>query len=360
MTRPFEVATGKWWRFSEYEIFEGRFVRPAHGAKLELYEPWEDYRTARARKQPTPYESALELSAHLRFSRADRKKGQESGAEYVLVPESEAKLLGWCAEHGLLGVLLQQTRLVALAPTKEKSKQELGRTTYHRTSTGWLADHATPEEDWLRPHVVLQPWRGSEGPEPILTIEGLSHTWSRFFPDVPENQKETYDYPHPTSPEFWEVYAEPVDLFVDALRSLRAAISKFRGDELKKGITEDTWRFHLALDPLNQLVGSTHPVLEPQGSSVRQKWYSPSLLSMFAMMALLDLDGGGRILRCVVCDKLFFSDAWQAKYCSSRCRNTAQKRAHRKKKGAEEKGASKSGSSQTRKRRTARKARSRH
>ncbi len=38
--------TQAWWRFSEYELRDG-YLRPAQGAKLESYSPWDIYRDSR-------------------------------------------------------------------------------------------------------------------------------------------------------------------------------------------------------------------------------------------------------------------------------------------------------------------------
>jgi hypothetical protein len=46
-------------------------------------------------------------------------------------------------------------------------------------------------------------------------------------------------------------------------------------------------------------------------------------------MALLDLTERRRVLTCRTCGRVFVSAAYQALYCSERCRSTAQKRAYR-------------------------------
>ena len=50
------------------------------------------------------------------------------------------------------------------------------------------------------------------------------------------------------------------------------------------------------------------------------------------MMAYFDLVNGKRLLTCDVCGKPYLSGAYQARYCSDRCRNTAVKRAYRQRK----------------------------
>ena len=47
------------------------------------------------------------------------------------------------------------------------------------------------------------------------------------------------------------------------------------------------------------------------------------------MMAYLDLTSGKRVLLCDEDGRPFVSGAYQARYCSDRCRNRALKRAYR-------------------------------
>ena len=44
--QAFDVAQGLWWRFDRYEVRDG-CVRPTRGARLEQYDPWDQYRAAR-------------------------------------------------------------------------------------------------------------------------------------------------------------------------------------------------------------------------------------------------------------------------------------------------------------------------
>ena len=48
------------------------------------------------------------------------------------------------------------------------------------------------------------------------------------------------------------------------------------------------------------------------------------------MMACLDLTAGWRILARDVCGAPFAAGGYQTRYCSARCRNTALKRAYRR------------------------------
>ena len=81
---------------------------------------------------------------------------------------------------------------------------------------------------------------------------------------------------------------------------------------------------------LNALVSPASSALWPlRDGSFEQRWVSPSLLASLAMMVLQDLTEHRRILRCTTCGRIFVSAAYQAQYCSAKCRSTAQKRAYR-------------------------------
>ena len=130
MTEPFDVGSGAWWRFSRYELRDGR-IGPSPGARLEEFDPWAAFRRARSasKREDPPYRSLLVLAQELKLSPSGQVRigaiplppdGQMSGfavePALTLTPESETKLLAWCSEYGLLGVLPHRSQMVALAP----------------------------------------------------------------------------------------------------------------------------------------------------------------------------------------------------------------------------------------------------
>src|SRR5262245_35388850 len=137
MRKPTPVAAGWWWRFSRYEVRSG-CIRPAAGATLETYDPWEDYfATHSLRRGSEPlYQRLLSLLKKIRF---------EPGVPWQLDRASETALLGWCGRYGLMGILPHKAQMVVLAPRLKS--QPSGRPTdtalcpvlrrYVRTSTGW-------------------------------------------------------------------------------------------------------------------------------------------------------------------------------------------------------------------------------
>ena len=77
------------------------------------------------------------------------------------------------------------------------------------------------------------------------------------------------------------------------------------------------------------LAAGARPVLAVGPTGLTRAWRAKSLLGAFAAMAWLDLTGGGRVADCDECGRPYVSGAYQARYCSDRCRNRALKRAFR-------------------------------
>lgn len=140
------VPGRKWWRFDRYEISNG-FIRPAAGARLESYEPWEQYRQSKQtthehgkRKAAAPYRSLIDICNNIKV--VPRAHGHSApsqslpvstprgleGSLYGLAAESESIITTWCAENGLLGILTHHACMVALATrwrplSSEKAEQ---------------------------------------------------------------------------------------------------------------------------------------------------------------------------------------------------------------------------------------------
>jgi hypothetical protein len=369
--KPFAIATGLWPRFSKYEIHDGH-IRPAKRTTLRVYDPWEDYRLARESGEPAPYDSLLKVISGLTLS------VRSGGTGVALTPESEAAVLEWCSEHGLLGVLLAQIERVVL-PARWRGDLPNGmvgvasaypfpaQVRYVRTNVGWEARnfidmggmdrlmHGVPRdrrpttlpgeggklvpEEWLpffpkleKPKVWLRDLVRGE-----LTEKNLDETWARYFPSVAPD-----DYPKPALVEvddeqvfraFWEHYAEPVEDFVRTASALRDALEGLRHAAPVREMTPEQ------IGNVSRGISALHALIFPVRSAVgvledgtfREQWISPSLLTSLAKMAHEDVTGGRRPLSCALCGRTFVSDAYQARYCSPRCRNTAQKREYRRK-----------------------------
>lgn len=348
MVESSELIAGRWWRFSRYEL-DGRHIVPAKRAKLEEYDPWADYRAgddvaARAsHPQPAgkrafqpPYMTLMDMLADLPFH-----AGSE-GEPSALKAAGRETILDWCSRHGLLGVLPQRARLVTLAPVAGK-KNDATQTRYVRTTDReWVATRTSVSLDpaarsntrprvrrpdppeLVTPRVVVEAEDSSETRQ-----EGLDVTWARFFPGTPENERETFAYPRPLSPEFWRAYGEPLHDFLDSARLLQRVLRLLayaRETDDPEDEPERIARWELRR--LNRLVAAVSPALHFADGEFRQRWSSPSLLGSYAMMALLDLSGH-RVRACAECGRLFVTDAHQTRYCTRAHSNRARKRAYR-------------------------------
>ncbi len=331
------LPIGYWWRAEEYVLQDG-YIRPAPGAAFVRCDPWDHYRLARQhgkQEDLTPYQELLRL-ADIRFV--------FNQGRFVAEADDAQKLLEWCNRYGLLGVLLHRVQEVRLAPRWHRMmllpspKPNVLFPTQRRitrAATGWRSQYIQRSHDYV---IQDEPDReGSlveEGLRPAdMTAgawvrkidafdwqwESLSKTWARFFPDTPREERETREYPLPLSEEFWREYAEPLDQFVNAVRALEDALRYLQEPtEVRRG-----------RDKINALAGDVNLTLLTSEEGFRQAWVSTSLLGTLAAMAIFDLAGGKRVLRCQTCGRPFVSGSPSARYCSSTCRHTAQKRAYR-------------------------------
>jgi hypothetical protein len=168
----------------------------------------------------------------------------------------------------------------------------------------------------------------------VYAIRSLGATWGPFFPRVPPDERAAYPYPWPGGELWWADYAEPVDRFLATAGLLFDALTR-----LEPGLDPDeAWGVqHLGLPTrgrtlLDGLLQGVRPILYRRPGGDHDwigGWRAKSLLGTYAMMAYLDLVDGKRILACDVCGKPYVTGAYQARYCSDRCRNTALKRTYR-------------------------------
>ncbi len=164
--------------------------------------------------------------------------------------------------------------------------------------------------------------------------EPFSQTWGRFFVGASTHECESYPYPAPLAEEFWRTYAEPVYDFVEAARLLLNALRLFQAHQGDPGTgsAADALKLRQAMDAFHGLIETVSPTISPSvDGTPRQGWLATSLLGALAMMALLDLTESRRVMTCHTCRRIFVTKAYQAAYCSTTCRNTAQKRRHRAK-----------------------------
>ena len=161
----------------------------------------------------------------------------------------------------------------------------------------------------------------------------IEHAWGPFFPDVAEKDRRDHFYPPPLSDVFWRDYGEPLSAFLEAAtlfsETLQNLDAEVRDDDPKHEL-QVKHRHGLANRTFFSLLASCHPALSRDVRGARTRaFHSKSLLASLAMMAYLDLTSGKRVLLCDEDGRPFVSGAYQARYCSDRCRNRALKRAYR-------------------------------
>jgi hypothetical protein len=339
--------------FSPQQHLGHATLGPAPGAQLEQYDPWDQYRASRAgevRAEP-PYASLVELVGTL-------AKDPETIIEDQTVRlgrDGEARLAQWCTEHGLIGLLSHQTVLAGMAPRWENLPDGGNHLVMLRRVHRWEAYGWSPTMDvWWRPDhrpvaaaaapgdLVAADLYAGHWPEPLALMHmvrddgwatlPLAEAWGPFFPHVPPSERTSYAYPVPESDAFWMIYSEPVGWFLGAASQLRGAVLDLSADPVAadESALDFVYRIDTAARALHTLLSPVQPSLTVgSDGEFRQAWRTRSLLSSFALMALLDLTERRRVLTCTTCGRVFVSGAYQARYCSERCRGTAQKRAYR-------------------------------
>jgi hypothetical protein len=324
----------RWWRFNSYEIRDG-YVRPRAGARLESYDPADD---AEVGVGHGPYQSLVKLYD-------DLVDGSQMSEDHDDISKEGAEaVVEWCSQHGLLGVLPHRVYSVVLAPRWAKNESRRGwvatqreydrseddaaafREKLHEYTTSNTENHS-PEGDTLsaaerrrlgvrEPSIVLyEPrWR-------VWRHEKLDDTWGFFFPEV----RDVFDheYPCPLTPDFWGLYAEPLEEFLRAASAVWESVSFLTGKPSEMLTL-------MALNALRPLVQPTGLILEgPREHGFRRVWASPSLVGWYGLRIAEDLAEHAIARRCLVCNAPFLSPAYQARYCSERCRKRSNMRAYR-------------------------------
>ncbi len=358
----FFVAGMPWGRHTRYEIKDD-VIRPSPGARLIYYDPWQVYHAA-SRKRPraeSPYRELLDLAEKLEFEWTRGIGRLPRGP----TAESEKRILHWCNRYGLLGILPALTRTITLTPcwtplseptTPPKKFPTLvpAYRTYLRDGGAWrvithfgglraarpLDEKAKQEgepipkklvpKEWPHPGASQRDWRSFKWKD----NNPLQGEFLEFFPQVPQGKAESYQYPVPGTEEFWNVYAEPVEVFTNwALKFKSCAETVTRLGGKRRRTKDENEQLKEVASFLNSLTSSVCPSADVEPGRFTRRWASASLVGSLAFMFVLDQEAGKRSRACLneKCRTWFISDSSKALYCSPTCRGTVQMRRYRKK-----------------------------
>lgn len=365
------LLTSPWWKFSEYETRNG-YLQPRADATLIEFDPWSAWRKSTdigggSRLRKLAISPLAEISYELGYSvpmvRERRPPIQSRAIDAIL---------RWVTDFGLLGILLHQADMVRLAPRwrarewrlPSGSDQEDSVYTPLRQTQASVKVFLRDGSNWREEIQVIncahpprpeyrKALEGQLVPDGLLKDadrggsvrmenrgrprwEQLSTTWARFFPSVSQADREGFDYPLPLSDQFWRLYAEPIDEFLEAASGL-ANITDLLADsksELRDGLSEPAPHGSartVAIDHFSIEMRSTKPrlLLNDEGR-LSMGWSTPSLLASLALFTAFEMTEGQSDLGvCPRCRSPFVTSDPRSKYCSKRCRYAMQKRNQR-------------------------------
>jgi hypothetical protein len=370
---------GRWWRFDSYQLV-GRMIRPAPGASLASYDPWE------RRGQAPPYVELARLgeaidawhrqlvaSSLTRFQAEVTLAPQATRAELATYldqlqaalagaygasaePPAETRqlIVAFCARFGLLGLFQQETLALNLESAAEAlldfgefsgdapGEQLLSRyRRFERTGGGWRTlslrartrvakgtQARLPRRSWAE-LVGSSAWPLDESQLPASTVLRRGRARRADLPPALDQAplaqvRGTYfaaagrGFPEPNSEEFWRAYGEDAVSFAGYAGALAAALSGVQAKGAKARAA------HLA--QLNDLLAPVALVLGEEQGLLRSRFVSPSLIGTLAAMAFFDIAGGVRFAHCERCAKLFSSRRADRRFCSPRCQDAAKSR----------------------------------
>jgi hypothetical protein len=259
-----------------------------------------------------------------------------------LPPDANDLIVQWCNKYGLLGILPHMCESVVFSPRwkkimvgSKKSTTELISAEaegWYRTNGQWWDFQQTCEYGGKRapqkqdigrlahraylPRSLLIPFARIRHLDymgldlPFLREETLLDTRCNFFPSIAKRERLNFQYPCPLTEEFWTIYSESIEDFLRYAVFFLEALLPHPSDFLLESLIE----------PIGIALNSSEP------DQLSQSWRCPSLLSMFALMALQDLAGESVIKKCNCCGYPFVSSAYQSLYCSETCGWRGRKR----------------------------------
>jgi hypothetical protein len=339
------LGGGRWLRSSGYHIEHG-MIRLAAGAELELYDPWEQWRTSSDEERP--YKRLLRLAQQLHPPR-----------RFAALPRRQERLLEeWVQRNGLLGILPHETLEASFAPrwVDERKRADESpslaavqrrlvrlegqwqierlRVAQERSDDpaleGELVSAELLDDSVCSLEVLRRDVRDGR-----LERRPLGQQFGGHFPEVPDSEAGSYAYAGFDTESFWRGYGESARQFVQVARYLADPLAALDRLQRKRLSQDDRELILRALGRISAIAAVVEPAA---GLSASDEfivgWQSPSLLGMQAYMLLSDLKAGHQVKRCPNCEAFFLAKNPRTRYCSATCRYAEQKRAWRKARGA--------------------------
>lgn len=365
----------RWRRFTAYQIKDG-CIRPRPGSRLQAYDPWAAYRGGRSKGDEPPYQALLALLDRIVVG----------DGEVRLNDVARTAIVDWCNRFGLLGILPHRALMIVVAPSMvpdsaidqlaqppgvervdvkslkvpaipkdyppfdptdmEDPQPYTAASSFHVrdgdrwriVTTTWPNAPSEETEEDLAGHVV-SPDRAPVGwAKAVMThlTDGTIQEVSlrdgigRFFPNVPDCEKDTHNYPVPLTERFWQEYAEPLDDFLEtalAFRNAAAGMATVKSRGLGVRVTAPVrQKISKALRTLHSLTGPVRPVLAIRNGTLQNQWATASLLSTFALMLQQDVEAGWRVVKCRECGEVFTAHDSRLSFCTEQCRWRFNKR----------------------------------
>lgn len=332
---PAPTSDRVWPRFSRY-VIDGGYLRPAAGAKLSWYDPWEDFLAVRrsSASAEVAFDSLLRLLDRARvkmpsadeIARVARRNGAPSRQDDGILRPSlmtyeidQPAVLAWVAQHGLLGLLhhrLEAAHSYDRGVLSSSVSWSLG--TWRRVENevdagsrdalrSTARDRGEPNESYA----VVRPL-AAPGAEMRLSDKA----WAAYFPTLAK--ADLARVPDMlANGTVWPYYAESIDDFIGAAVSMRTLLTSLR-EPKRRGF--DTGSGLLFLEELLQPVRRTLRV--GAGGVLEPTWVSPSLVGNLGAMIFDELTRQGRVAECARCKRPRISR--RASYCSEACKKAAE------------------------------------
>ena len=344
-------VSGPWKRWSRYELVGGA-ITPAAGAKLGEWDPWKGFRAnvGKYRTVEQPYVVLLELRRQLqdveeRTGALPTQRSEGKSLDRPKVPSAPADELirEWCNMHGLLGLLpVLCSRMQLAGQIREREEPEsvqIDWVQYFRDGGDWRAHTDSEGESGPGANDYAERRIGA-AKATVTWVRAITHAryedpfeaLKDFFPRLEAGQT-TFIPPQPQTAAFWNAYGEPVSEFAQHLDLFGHAVDTMSGWPGEETPPPQRQAVNNAFGYLTALAQAAAHSFEHDLTSSRTtgRMQSAGLIASYARMFLLDHEAGRRCRRCQKCGRYFVSDERRSRYCSSRCRHTAQSRRHRAK-----------------------------